>query len=252
MLLNYLLNEVDSMYYLKHHGVKGQQWGVLHGPPYPVDSQNNVTRIRKGTTIKRLSVNDESAAKGHAYVTYLKKDTEHYKGFFGARLSAINKNKDVNSITMEAKKDLLAPSKKERVQTFIDLYKKDPVLRKELGAYHKSDYHYFTPLPKKFYEMKYSNLKGEKLKTKGYETFVRSIGGNEYVRSAYFKTLADKGYSFVNDDQDSGRFGVAPSIVFDRQKSMNYKGQIKLSKKDIYDTWRREGTYIKNKKQTNR
>lgn len=230
---------------LLHHGVKGQQWGVLHGPPYPIDQQDHITRIRKGTTIKRLSINDESAAKGHAYVTFLKSDTEHYKGFFGARLSAIHKGKDVYSITMKAKEDLISPSKKERVKTFIELYKSDPVIGKELGGYHKSDYHEFTPLPKMFYEIQYSKLDEKQLKSKGYDTFVRSIGGNEYIRNAYFNKLAQKGYSFVNDDQDAGRFGKAPSIIFDREKSTEYKNQNVVSKKEIMETWRKEGTYIR-------
>lgn len=232
---------------LSHHGVKGQQWGVLHGPPYPINQQNHITRIRKGTTIKRLGVNDESAAKGHAYVTFLKSDTEHYKGFFGARLTAIHKGKDVYSITMKAKDDLLSPSKKERVKTFLELYMDDPVIAKELGDYHKSDYHKFTPLPKKFYERQYSKLNVDQLKTKGYDTFVRSIGGNEYIRSAYFQKLAQKGYSFVNDDQDAGRCGKSPAIIFDRQKSTEYKNQNVVSKKEIMDIWKREGTHIKDK-----
>lgn len=25
--------------FLYHHGVKGQQWGVLNGPPYPIDKK---------------------------------------------------------------------------------------------------------------------------------------------------------------------------------------------------------------------
>lgn len=233
---------------LYHHGVKGQQWGIKNGPPYPIDQNNHQTMIRKGTKIHRLSVYDESAAKGHAYVTFLKRDTEHYKGFFGARLKAINKNKDVYSITMKAKKDLLSPSKKQRIDTFIELYMDDPILRKELGSYHKSDYHFVTPLPRKFYEMQYSNLKVDEIKTKGYDTFVRSIGGNEYIRDKYFESLANKGYSFVNDDQDSGRFGEAPSIILDRMRSVTYEGQKKVSTKDIYDTWKREGTYIKKGK----
>lgn len=233
---------------ITHSGVKGMQWGVRHGPPYPIDKNNHVTMIRKGTKFKRLSVRDESVAAGHAYVTYLKTDTEHYKGFFGARLKAINKGATVYSITMQAKEDMISPSKRQRVETFIELYKTDPILRKELGAYHKSDYHYFTPLPKKFYETQYSKLKENKLESKGYETFVRSIGGNEYIRSKYFETLANKGYSFVNDDQDAGRFGEAPSIILDRMRSTSYEGQKALSNKEIMDTWKREGTYINNKK----
>ena len=224
------------------------QWGVVHGPPYPIDKHKSVTMIRKGTTIKRLSIRDESAAAGHAYVTYLKGDTKHYKGFFGARLKLLNDNADVYSITMKAKEDLLSPSKKERVQTFLELYKNDPILRKELGSYHKSDSRYFTPLPKKFYETQYSKLEGKKLLDKGYKTFVRSIGGNDYTRSKYFEALANKGYSFVNDDMDAGRFGEAPSIILDRLRSTIYEGQSKLSTREILRTWKEEGTYMKKKK----
>ena len=231
---------------LIHHGVKGQQWGVRHGPPYPVDPKNGRVMIRKGTEFKRLSVRDESVARGHAYVTYLKSDSQHYRGFFGARLTAVNKGADVYSITMKAKKDLLSPSKKERVDTFLKLYQDDPILRKELGRYYKSNRGILAPLPKKFYEQKFSNLKKQKLDTKGYETFVRAIGGNEYIRSEYFKTLARKGYAFVNDDLDGGFLGLgkAPSIIFEREKSVSYEGQEKVSRKEIIDTFRKEGARV--------
>lgn len=230
---------------LMHFGVKGQQWGVRHGPPYPIDPENAITRIKKGTTFKRLSVRDETVAKGHAYVTFLKNDTKRYKGFFGARLKAINKGATVYSHTMEAKKDMLSPSKKERVETFLELHREDPIIAKELGKYHKGDFHHFTPLPSKFYERQYSKLNEKELRSKGYDTFVAAIGGNEYIRSKYFEKLANKGYSFVTDDMDAGRFGVAPSIILDRQRSVKYKGREEVSNATIYDTWRTEGTYLK-------
>lgn len=63
-------------YELYHYGVKGMQWGVRR------DRKTGKVTIKKGTKINRLSVYDERAAKGHAYVTYLNSDTKHYKGFF--------------------------------------------------------------------------------------------------------------------------------------------------------------------------
>lgn len=230
--------------YLAHHGVKGMQWGVRNGPPYPIDKENHPVYIKKGTKFKRLSVYDESASAGHAYVNYLKSDSRRYRGFFGARLKAMNKGAAVYSIELEAAKDLMAPSKQERVKTFVELYNQDEKLRKELGSYHKDDYHNFTPMPRKFYERQYSDLAVDKIETKGYETFVRAVGGNEYVRNAYFQRLSEKGYHFVTDDMDSGVFGDAPSIIFDRQASTKYKGQTEISNKEIQDTWRKEGTYL--------
>lgn len=235
---------------LFHHGKKGMQWGVRHGPPYPIDKENCRTYIRKGTTFKRLSVRDESVAAGHAYVTYLKNDNERYKGFFGARLKAINKSTKipVYSVTMRAKGDMMSPSKKERVETFLELYKSDPIIGKELGSYHKTDFHTFSPLPKFFYERSFQKLDGERLNKLGYDTFVKAIGGNDYVRSAYFEKLANKGYSFVTDDMDAGRFGEAPSIILDRMRSVQYEGQTELSNKEIYDNWNKYGTYMKKAK----
>lgn len=231
---------------LSHAGVKGMRWGIRHGPPYPIDRNNpGDIRIKSGTTFKRLSVYDESQSKGHAYVTYLKNDSRHYKGFFGARLKAIHKGKEVYSIDLKAAQDLKAPSKQKRLETFLEMYKNDPAIGKELGSYHKDDNHYFTPLPRAFYEKRFSKLKGNKLEDLGYQTFVRSIGGNEYTRSQYFKRLAEKGYSFVTDDMDAGRFGKEPSIIFDREKSVTYIGQAPVSTKEIMSVWKSEGTYIK-------
>lgn len=232
---------------LYHHGIKGQQWGVRHGPPYPLDGTGDIT-IKKGTKFKRLSIHDENAAAGHAYVNYLKSDAQHYRGFFAARLRVLNKGAMVYSIELEANKELKAPSKNKRVQTFYNLYKDDPILRKELGKYYKSDYHNFTPLPRAFYERKFNKLKPNELENLGYTTFVRSVGGNEYVRNRYFNELAKQGYSFVTDDMDAGRFGKEPSIIFDRQSSTSYLGQTPLSTKEIMSIWKKEGTYLKDEK----
>ena len=234
--------------YLIHHSIKGQQWGVRHGPPYPIDGTGDIS-IKQGTHFKRLSIYDESDAAGHAYVNYLKNDSRHYRGFFTARLKAQNMGRTVYSIDLEAAKDLRAPSKQKRLDTFIELYKNDPIIGKKLGAYHKSDNHYFTPLPRMFYEWKFSRLeKSNKLDSLGYRTFVRSIGGDEYTRNAYFNALAKKGYHFVTDDMDAGRFGKEPSIVFDRKSSTSYIGQTPVSTKEMLSIIKDEGVYMKSAK----
>lgn len=230
--------------YLAHHGVKGQQWGVRHGPPYPLDGTGDIT-IKKGTKFQRLTIRDETVKSGHDYVTYLKGDSQHYRGFFAAKLSGQSAGKDVYALKLEAKEDLKSPSKNERVKTFLEMYKYDPILAKELGSYYKDDWHNFTPWPRKLYEYKFSKLDGQALREKGYPTFVRAIGGNQYIRDSYFSKLRDKGYNFVIDDCDANKFGKEPAIVFDRNASLSYKGREVVPKNEIYDTWRKEGTRLK-------
>ena len=37
-------------YYLAHHGVQNQHWGVRHGPPYPLDSNASKQAKRKSAS----------------------------------------------------------------------------------------------------------------------------------------------------------------------------------------------------------
>lgn len=229
------------MLYLSHYGIKGMKWGVRH------DRKTGDINIKKGTHFGRLTVYDESSAKGHAYVNYRKDDIKKYRGFFGANLRRIHKGKDVKELDLIAKTNMKAPSRKVREKTFIEIHKKDPLISKELAKYHKSDWHYFTPLPTSFYAKYYSNLKNDKRYQKAYTTFVRSIGANVYIRDKYFKSLSKKGYNFVTDDLDAGKFGKEPAIIFDRNKSLKYNGERIVSKKEIKDTWKKYGTFEKKR-----
>ena len=42
--------------YLSHHGIKGQQWGIQHGTPYPLDKNQSI-RIKKGAVLNHVSTN---------------------------------------------------------------------------------------------------------------------------------------------------------------------------------------------------
>lgn len=219
---------------LSHHGIKGQQWGVRHGPPYPIQKGSGVT-LRMGTKISRLSIYDESIAKGHAYVNYNNLDKDHYKGFFAARLKAVNKGANVYAIDFTASRDLHSPSEQTRMQTFKDLYKNDPEIRKELARYYKSNHIKWAP--DFIYERKFKDLDGKKLEKLGYDTFVRSIGDNRRkTREKYFAELVKQGYDFVMDDMDGQhmlKYGREPSIIFDREKSLIYQGQTEVGWREI-------------------
>lgn len=55
--------------YLAHHGVKGQKWGVQHGPPYPLDEKGKkalARGIQRDTNIykSRVMTSRENASGG--------------------------------------------------------------------------------------------------------------------------------------------------------------------------------------------
>ncbi len=53
---------------LFHHGVKGQKWGVRHGPPYPIDrSKESVEKTEKSGIVKKTISEHSGNPKWHLY-----------------------------------------------------------------------------------------------------------------------------------------------------------------------------------------
>lgn len=253
------MNRYSRPDYLAHHGIKGQKWGVRNGPPYPlletqrsrkekdlnqsnvIHLKNGDTVIKKGSTVHRITLYDESTKTGHSYITYLDGDSERYKGFFGARLKGgpIKVFKKVYQVDFKTKTDLKSPSKETRIKTFNDLYSKDKKFREALDNYAK----------KSRYSKRdsYIDLQRASDMKEAYGMFTRAIGGNEYIRKRYFNALKRQGYNFVNDDLDTAlNLARAPAIVFDTKKSLEYKGQKKISTYDVFKTFAKEGYRLKD------
>ena len=210
--------------------------------------------VPKGSKIQRLSRFDESNAKGHAYVTFDQRDNDRYRGFFGRILygskvaeEAIGKHSDVYVHDLEAKEDLISPSKETRMRTFLEMYKDNPVgVGRTLGNYHTKEHGNRGVMPKAVYRRQYSHLKGADRITKGYRTFVKAIGDNNNaeLRDECFSRLKAKGYNMIQDDQDSGKNGYRPSIVFDREQSLIYIGHRDLPLSEVKKNYRAYGRFI--------
>lgn len=94
--------------YLAHHGIKGQQWGVQNGPPYPLDKSEYSKEERKaiglyGSAKKKA---DKAAVVEKAY----KGDKEH-AGNYSARNAARsnrlrNQQSKLNAKYEEVRKNL--------------------------------------------------------------------------------------------------------------------------------------------------
>ena len=196
-------------------------------------------------------------------VTFDKEDNERYRGFFGsnlykrkAALDLIGEHHDVLVHDLVAKQDLIAPSKREQIQTFIDMYKENPTgIGQILGRYHATQetYDFGNPLFKKWYEKRYGRLSSTEQVTKGYKVFVKTLGdaNNKELRDEYFRRLSSKGYNMIEDAQDAGRQAYHPSIVFDRTKTLEVVGSRNLTLGEMKSTLKKYGRFLSRKNRHN-
>lgn len=117
-------------------------------------------------------------------------------------------------LSMIAKEDLISPSKRERVSTFIELMVNDPKFKEAYQAQKQTYQLIKNPNKAKKINQTVKELEKE------YSMFAVSLGGNEELRKRYFSELNKKGYNMVIDDADAAIIANSPIIVFDRKKSL--------------------------------
>lgn len=176
-----------------------------------VNTKKDSFVLKKGTTLHRSTYNaDESDREGHVFATFKGKDAKGYA--FRNRL--FSGGKKTFDMTMTATEDLISPSKKERVDTFIKLMMSDPKFNEAYRA-QKQIYQLFKdPSKAKKIEQTVDGLKKE------YDMFAVSLGGSAKLRERYFAELNKKGYNMIIDDADAGIIANSPVIIFNRQKSL--------------------------------
>ena len=210
---------------LTHHGIKGQKWGVRRfqnkdGSLTPAGKKrydDNDIVVRKGDEIHRIIPKEwlerEKTLSGHAYATFKKEDTERYKYF--ARLFGNGDN--YVDMTFKAKDVIVSPSKQKRVDEFIKLMDSNPTARKALLKSTRSPLCF---MPKSTL----NKLDDPKKAEKAFRKFSYLLVSNRDLRDPYFKELEKQGYSMVIDDADAmGGISKSPVIIFDRNKSLEFK-----------------------------
>lgn len=205
---------------LYHHGVKGQQWGVRNGPPYPIEHKT----MKKGTILRSVS---DKYVSGSAYkkanrpiYTYNpndKWDSSVYKGPFSAFLIMGRGAQFIAEHEFEVARDLKMPNSKERMDEFKNLYNDKKFNRKvvkELSKYQKGMIERKVGNYETFDKIDINKLSTEEDYKIAYEIFNHAMEAAHLNKSTkeYMKRMSNK-YDAMVDDNNQGIYNDAHDLV---------------------------------------
>ena len=189
--------------------------------------------IAKGQMVQHVmcTPTKDMTNRDYLFVAATEADKKNYGGYFAALTKYRNNVDQMYKMEMTAMNDLVSPSKKERVKTFIEIYKEDPIrVGTQLAEFNKRNYGDQFKETTEQLAKKYSNMSMRELKKMGYYTYANSWFDPEAGTLKDMRgKLEAKGYNAIIDDNDKRSFvqSQAPLIVFD---VMNNLGNTKVSK----------------------
>lgn len=234
--------------WLAHHGVKGQEWGVRNGPPYPLENGQKdrnyyadyTTKghlfcdsvLRAGTNFKRVQVGNKFE-QYEFYATHNSDDAKYFAENFSKNL--INRGSDKNNIyqiNLKTNKDLKIPSVTKASNIVADKMLRDPKTRDDMKfvLYNSAKLMAKNKTLKKIYSDAYDSLvktpvnKMTDNQKRGIYTALNLslvIHNNDKfssVHSKMYDAFKREGYGAIldiNDTYYSTLRGKHPIIVFD-------------------------------------
>lgn len=213
---------------IQHSGVKGMKWGVRKAVDHTsgrkaIDYQTEGFVIKKGSTVRRISSVANETNKGSGFASFLKEDSDAYRQI-GSVFSKVGMQQF--DLTMVAKKDLVSPSQRERIDVFLKKMS-EPEFAKEFRKTQARMFILNIPTPGDFkLSQKYSDLPLKK--AKAYRMLSLAISGNKSLRKQYLDEFAKLHYDFILDEADAtNKQSTAPIIFLERANSL---GVVKVEK----------------------
>lgn len=238
--------------YLAHYGIKGQRWGVRRGPPYPIDEKV----MRKGTRLNSVSGysdSEEYRNRGKWLYTFNPND-EHdskiYKGPFAYFLIRRG-NRYVYEHRYETVKDLKMPTRKERVDEFINLYKSRKISTTLDLASVQMDMKWQRIGSDKARKLNLLKVDLDKDSEALYEIFGHAMETAEKFRSTrLYMNIMETKYDAMVDDNNQGVYNGAhdPVIIFWAEEALKTIGKARvLTKEEAESNYRTLETELKAK-----
>ena len=185
--------------------------------------------VSKSKTLNRVvrAVNEDTL-NGRLYVSYLKSDSEMYKGTIpGVQKFGKYGSKNYHSVyqvSMELKRGLTMPSPKTRVDSFINL----------LGTREGKDW-----LSSNGYNGEVDEYNKKQVGLAYYKKFNKYAGDqSSKFNDAYFNSIRNQGYNALTDDNDAGIWSKKPVILLSAKKDVKIKDVKQLTADEINNAQR--------------